>query len=77
MPINNGYLYNVQVLIYMCLLTITCLHNKAAVVIKTTAGAWIIMRIMQLLTLHDTINLSTPFLQAYQHQLASFSPFRK
>ena len=26
---------------------------------------------------HDIINLSTPFLQAYQHQFASFSPFCK
>ena len=27
--------------------------------------------------LHDVINLSTSFLQAYQHQLTSFSPFCK
>ena len=29
------------------------------------------------LTLHNVVNLSTPFLQAYQHQFASFSPFCK
>ena len=38
----------------------------------TTASASIIKLITQWLTLCDIINLSIPFLQAYQHQYASF-----
>ena len=36
-----------------------------------------IMLIMQAADLADVINLLTPFLQAYQHQYASFSTFYK
>ena len=63
--------------ICMCLLTITRLHNKAAVVVKCLlhlfvwVGALIIMQVI------DVIDLLTPFLQAYPHQFAGFSPFCK
>ena len=54
----------VQGPIYMHLLTVTCLHSKAAVVTK--------ILISKQLTLCDVVNLSTPFLQALSTPIHKF-----
>ena len=59
-----------QALIYMCLLTITCLHNKTALL--PTMGIGNSRHINNYvdyasMTLHDMVNLSMPILQVYQH----------